>query len=219
MKDIAFVVTGAHIIPGADASLYRERYIEYTIALHKVFSYQKPVYGVLSEFDMGLAAINIPPFDRFSFETLVKLPLSALHHCKTKSQREFLSIQSLVNKMLEDTTVTDDTFIVKVSGRYIFMKDTMLHLVEEHKTNKDIQAIICLTKGVYPIQQYTFCFAMRWKWFQKFYKRSVEELGTKCVERFIIEFIEQENLQGSTLNIEELGVLCNINNENKFQIL
>lgn len=219
MKDIGFVITGAHIIPGASPTLYRERYIEYMFALQKVFSYQKPVYGVLSEFDPIASPVNIPPFDFFPFEKLWKLAPQALDHCKTKSQREFLSIQSLVNSLQGDTTLADDTFIIKVSGRYLLLKDTMLNLVESQKANKDIQAIVCLTKGVYPVQQYTFCFAMRWKWFQRFYTRPVEELGTKCVERFIIEFIEQENLQGATLPIDELGVLCNINNENKFQVM
>ena len=219
MKEIAFLITGAHIIPGASTMLYRERYLEYIIALHKVFSYKKPVYGVLSEYDPIESAVNIPPFDLFPFETLCKLSPNELVHCKTKSQREFLSIQSLVHTLQNDTTLDDDTFILKLSGRYILLKDTMLHLVEQHKTNKDIQAIVCLTQGVYPIQQYTFCFAMRWKWFQRFYKCPVEELGTKCVERFIIEFIEKENLQGATHTIDELGILCNINNENKFQMM
>lgn len=219
MKDIVFLVTGAHIIPGASPELYRERYIEYMIALHKVFSYQKPVYGIISEFDPREFPLNIPPFDLFPFETLCKLSISALQECKTKSQREFLSIQSLVQRLQEDQTLTDDTFIIKVSGRYILLKDTILNLVEQYKTNKDVQAIISLTKDVYPLQQYTFCFAMRWKWFQKFYKRSVEDLSTKCVERFIVEFLEQENLQGQTVNVDELGILCNINNENRFQVL
>jgi hypothetical protein len=219
MKEIAFIITGAHIIPGATPTLNRERYLEYMIALHKVFSYKKPVYGILSEFDPFGSPVNIPPFDFFPFETLCKVSPNDLAHCQTKSQREFLSIQSLVNTIQNDATLNDDTFIIKLSGRYILLKDTMVHLIEQEKANKDIQAIVCLAKGVYPIQQYTFCFAMRWKWFQRFYKRSVEELGIKCVERFIIEFIEQENLQGATLSIDELGVLCNINNENKFQLI
>jgi hypothetical protein len=219
MKDIAFLVTGAHSIPGATPELYRERYLEYMIALQKIFSYQKPVYGVLSECDPEISAINAPPFDLFPFQTLSKLPRVALQHCQTKSQREFLSIQCLIQSLQGDLTLDDDTFIIKVSGRYILLKDTMLHLVEQQKTNKDVQAIICLTKGVYPIQQYTFCFALRWKWFQKFYNRPIQSLGAKCVERFIVEFIEEENLQGFTMNVEELGILCNINNENKFQVL
>jgi hypothetical protein len=181
------------------------------IALHKVFSYNKPVYGVLSEYNEKRQ--HVPPFDNFPF-TMKKILKDELNLCKTKSQKEFLSVQYLI----KDMNIDDDTFIIKVTGRYVILKDILIDSVEKNKTNKNINAIICLAKGVYPIQQCTFLFAMRWKWFKKFYELSINDLGNKCLERFIIEFIQNEKLEVSIINLDELGILTHINNENKFEL-
>jgi hypothetical protein len=213
MTDIAFVVTGAHGIPNASEVLLRERYMEYMIALQKVFHYNLPTYGVLSEVIPSLK--NVPPFREFPFHHLLSLSPEKLSQCRTKSQREFQSIQYL-NREIQG--IQDDTFVVKLSGRYIPMDDSLVNLVKENSTNKDVQGIVCLSKNVGHPQQYTFFFALRWKWFQKFYAQPLEDLGTKCVEDFIIEFYQKENLIGNLLLVESLGVLTQINNENKFQI-
>lgn len=218
MKDIVFAVSGAHKIQSQDISLFRERYVEYTIALHKIFAYSYPTYGVLSEYDPHFLPEYMPPFQKFSFQSLIHLSVEALSFCKGKSQREFMSLKALVQEMSKDPTIHDNTFVVKVSGRYVIVKDTLIRIVENFKSDENIQAVICLAKGDYPIQQYTFFFALRWKWFKKFYERSLEDLGGKNVERFIIEFIERENLQGKLIHLDELGILANINNENTFRI-
>jgi hypothetical protein len=213
MTDIAFFVTGAHAIPNANETLLRERYIEYMIALQKVFHYKVPTFGVLSEVDSSVH--NIPPFDHFPFVNLQCLTRERLSHCKTKSQREYQSIQYL-NQNVQG--LHDDTFIIKLSGRYIPIDDSLVNLVKENVKNTDVQGILCFAKNVGHPLQYTFFFALRWKWFQKFYAQPLEELGMKCVEDFIIEFYLKENLVEKLLLVERLGVLTQINNENRFEI-
>jgi hypothetical protein len=211
MSNIVFVVTGAHSIANISDIVARERYVEYMIALNKVFTYDKAVYGVLSE----CRADNqyCPPFDTFSMKKLLKLPVSFLQNAKTKSQREFLSIKELIH----DIQLKDDTFVIKVSGRYTIMKDTLYNLVETYKNDVNINAIIC-TPPEQPIQQYTFFFALRWKFFKEFFELPLSYLGTKNIERAMIEYYEENNLVGSILRIDKLDILANINNENKFQI-
>jgi hypothetical protein len=211
MSNIVFVVTGAHSIANISDIVARERYVEYMIALNKVFTYDKAVYGVLSE----CRADNqyCPPFDTFSMKKLLKLPVSFLQNAKTKSQREFLSIKELIR----DIQLKDDTFVIKVSGRYTIMKDTLYNLVETYKNDVNINAIIC-TPPEQPIQQYTFFFALRWKFFKEFFELPLSYLGTKNIERAMIEYYEEKNLVGSILRIDKLDILANINNENKFQI-
>lgn len=211
MSKIVFIVTGAHSIANVSDALARERYIEYMIALHKIFTYNKPVYSVLSEYDSETS--HCPPFDLFSMTTLLKLPISFLDDAKTKSQREFLSIKELVRNM----NLEDDTFVIKLSGRYIILKDTLYNLVEQYKDNKNVNAIVCIPPAQL-LQQYTFLFAMRWKFFKEFYELPLSIVSTKNIERVIVEFCENKNIVNSIINIERLDILANINNENKFQI-
>ena len=214
MSKIVFIVTGAHSIANVSDIVARERYVEYMIALNKVFTYDKPVYGVLSEYNQGDK--NCPPFDIFSMKKLIKLPVSFLQNAKTKSQREFLSIKELIG----DIQLEEDTFIIKLSGRYTIMKDTLYNLVDTYKNDINVNAIIC-TPPEQPklfIQQYTFFFALRWKFFKEFFELPLSYLGSKNIERAMIEFYEERNLIGSIVRIDKLDVLANINNENKFQI-
>ena len=211
-NDTIFIVTGAHSIKSAMESLLRERYIEYMIALHKIFTYNKDTYGVLSEYNENV--LHIPPFSTFPFKKNLKLEPDTLKHCTTKSQREFYSIQLLV----KDMQIDDDVFVIKVSGRYVILKDTFFNIVESMKNDLNVNGVVCITEQTYPLQQYTFLFALRWKWFKKFYSLPLEELGGKCVERFIIEFFEKENLIGSIMNVDKLDILTQICNENIFRL-
>jgi len=211
MSNIVFIVTGAHSIANVSDIVARERYVEYMIALHKVFTYDKPVYGVLSECRPDNQ--HCPPFDTFSMKKLIKLPVSFLQDAKTKSQREFLSIKELIR----DLHLEDDTFVIKVSGRYTIMKDTLYNLVDAYKNEPAVNAIICIPPEQ-PMQQYTFFFALRWKFFKEFFEMPLSYLGTKNIERAMIEYYEEKKLFGSILRVEKLDILANINNENKFQI-
>jgi hypothetical protein len=211
MSNIVFVVTGAHSIANISDIVARERYVEYMIALNKVFTYGKPVYGVLSECRQDNQ--HCPPFHTFPMEKLINLPVSFLQDAKTKSQREFLSIKELIR----DLHLEDDTFVIKVSGRYTIMKDTLYNLVDAYKNEAAVNAIICIPPQE-PIQQYTFFFALRWKFFKEFFEMPLSYLGTTNIERAMIEYYEEKKLVGSILRIDKLDILANINNENKFQV-
>ncbi len=211
MTSIVFVVTGAHIIPDSSPILLRERYIEYRIALQKISLYKQPIFGVLSEFQPQ--SPEIPPFDDLCNAGLLKLPSPFLSSCTTKSQREFLSIQYLI----QDMNLPNDTFIIKVSGRYILMNDTFYNTVESVKDNPEIDGVACLTKDKQ--NQYTFLFALRWKWFKKFYSKYVMDLGQKNVEQFILEFYKEENIMNKIKIVDELGIFTQICNAKQFQML
>lgn len=211
MNPIVFITTGAHNIPSADITLLRERYIEYRIGLQKVALYNKPMYGVLSEYDVQ--APEIPPFELYCKAGLIRLPPNVLSSARTKSQKEFLSIQLL----LDTFDMPEDTFVIKISGRYILMKDSFFDAVESVRDDPTIQGVICMTPDNQ--QQYTFLFALRWKWFRKFYSKSVEELGTKNVEQFIVEFYKEEKILSSLKRVERLDIFTQISNASQFQLL
>jgi len=210
MNPIVFIATGAHHISSADITLLRERYLEYRIALQKIALYQKPIYGVLSEYDAS--APEIPPFHLFCTAGLQVLSSEDLASAKTKSQKEFLSIQSL----LPSLNVSEDTFVVKMSGRYILMGDSFMHTVEAVKDNPQIQGVVCLTEDKQ--QQYTFLFALRWKWFKQFYSKPISYLQMKNLEQCIVEFYKEEGIFDQIMQVKTLEIFTQINNANQFQM-
>ena len=78
---IIFLVTGADHINNCNPIIKKARYIEYIIALHKIFYYSYPVIGVLSEVDKEYTE-DRPPFESFPFQKLIHhyLPLIRPHH-------------------------------------------------------------------------------------------------------------------------------------------
>lgn len=210
MNPIVFLATGAHCVPSADKTLLRERYIEYRIALQKAALYQKPMYGVLSEYNPS--APEVPPFQHFCTAGLQTLSPEDLAFAKTKSQKEFLSIQYLLSSL----NLSDDTFVVKLSGRYILMGDSFLKTVEAVKDNPQIQGVVCLTEDKQ--QQYTFCFALRWKWFKQFYSKHVSYLQMKNLEQCIVDFYKEEGIFDQLVQVKTLEIFTQISNANQFQM-
>jgi hypothetical protein len=210
MNPIIFLATGAHHIPSADITLFRERYVEYRIALQKVSLYKKPICGVLSEYDPS--APEVPPFHLFCTAGLQRLSPEDLASAKTKSQKEFLSIQSL----LPSLTLPDETFVVKISGRYILMGDSFMNTIEAVKDNPQIQGVACLTEDKQ--QQYTFLFALRWKWFKQFYSKPVSYLQMKNLEQCIVEFYKEEGIFDQIVQVKTLEIFTQISNANQFQM-
>ncbi|NBO72489.1 hypothetical protein EBV26_18730, partial [bacterium] len=114
---IAIIVTGADKIPKSTPVLRRERYIEYSMALHKIFSYSYPIYGVLSEFDSN-DTVDMVPFNKFNFKHVEYINLG-----KTDaSNKSYSEIQS-INELLNVIDLDDNIFIIKVSGRYLILDD------------------------------------------------------------------------------------------------
>jgi hypothetical protein len=201
-----FIITGADHV--SNTSLRRERYVEYMLALHRVFSYGLPVLGVLSEY---APSENTPPFSQFPFKLVKTIQRGALDGLG-KSQKEFASISELLKDV---TDISDDEFIIKASGRYMLVNDTFVNLVKEHETNPRVNAIVRLCdQGT---QQYTFLYAMRYKYFKQLHSHPMFPSGVN-VEQVTLDFIKTNGLLDTTLKVDSLGILANINNENNYTI-
>jgi hypothetical protein len=195
----AFVVTGADIEPR------KERNIEYTLCLHRILSFGLPTYAVVSEWDGSGPFLSLA--SRFSnLVTLRKGLLDSLN----KSQKEFVSIQTLLSAMN-----LDNEFIIKVSGRYLLLNNAFVDTVKSAEKANNINAIVRLCDN--DTQQYTFLYAMRFKYFKEFYQTTVLPPG-KNIERAILEFIHARGLYETTLKVSELGILTNINGEGDFKL-
>jgi hypothetical protein len=206
-----FVVTGADRI--GNLSVRRERYVEYILSLHRIFSYKVPVIGVLSELDETLS--DTPPFDAFPFKILNKLHCGALDGYN-KSEREFMSIKSLLPRM-EELGISDNEFIIKSSGRYMLVNDSFFNKVKASQYDDSISSVIKLC-DLDKNQQFTFLYAIRYKYFKEFYSSDISILRHKNVEQATIDFLKAKGLYDKTLFVNSLGILSNINNEGAFTI-
>lgn len=203
------IVTGADHIRQETAISRRERYIEYMLSLTRIFSYNLPVAAVLSE---SRPTVDSPPFDKFPFITLKTIPTGELDRYN-KSQKEFLSIKLLLTELAEKH-IPDDTFIIKSSGRYLLSDDSFFSIVRENK-DKPIDAIMRLCDN--NRQMYTFLFAMRYRHFKEFYAQDISILNNnKNIERATLEYLIHKGLLAKSLCVDRLGMLANINNENRF---
>ena len=201
-----FIVTGADIEP------IKERYIEYMLSLHKIFSYGYPVYGVVSEHIKGK---DNTPFSQLPFKQLTLIEKGTLDTFN-KSTREFISIKSLLDEMYY-LDIDDSTFIIKASGRYLILDDSFASLVKSNQLNPNVNSIVRLCDN--DTQQYTFLYALRYKYFKAFYNQSINMLQYgKNIEQATLEFLHANNLFETTLKVDRLGILTNINCEGLFRI-
>jgi hypothetical protein len=207
MDKIIFITTGADIEP------YIERYVEYMFSLHKIFSYKLPVYGVLSECST-IYNKKSAPFDKFPFNHLLKISSGDIQ-VHTKSLKEYYAIQLLVQS-INSITISDDTFVIKVSGRYLLIDDTFVNLVKEKQSDLSIPSIY--RKSTIS-QQYSFIYALRYKYFKLFYS-NVHPLLTAGhnIEEVLQLFLEYNNLIEKSIEVNHLGILTNIDNHGGFVI-
>ena len=182
--------------------------MEYMLALHRVFSYGLPVLGVLSEY---APSENTPAFSQFPFKLVKTIERGALDGLG-KSQKEFASISELLTSV---TDVSDSEFIIKTSGRYMLVNDTFVNLVKEHETNPRVNAIVRLCDN--DTQQYTFLYAMRYKYFKQLHSQPIFAAGIN-IERVTLDFIKNSGLFDTTLQVDSLGILTNIANTNDYVV-
>jgi hypothetical protein len=199
---IHLLITCAYRIRGLDPKLLEQRNTEYRLCLARMVGFKLPMMGIVSECSDSEYPNTV--FTRTPFTAVTKIPSTAALGANGKSQQEFLSIQSC----LPSYSFHDEDWILKVSGRYLFVTDDMLQLVKAAPSTCNVIYKRCDER-----QAYTFCFAMRWKWFKSFYSQPVERLGSKNVEQFIVEFVQQQGLQETTIHAATLGVYTNINND------
>lgn len=212
MEDIVIITTGADNIDNADTLLRRERYVEYIMSLSKLFNYNIPIYGMLSEYNPMLS--DSPPFSKFPFRMLKTIDVGALNGY-SKSQREFLSIRTLLESM-NTLPIDDNTFIIKSSGRYLLIDDSFVNCVKDNVSNESVQSIVRLCDG--DTQQYTFLYALRYKHFKQFYRQDVAPLRYKNIERAALEFLKERDIFKHTIVLNHLGILTHIANCDPFTI-
>jgi len=207
MNDIIFVITGADHINNITDVLKRERYVEYMLSLTKLFSYNYPTFGVLSEINQEHIK-DTPPFEKFPFKILKKIYSGELNGYN-KSSREFISISSLLDQM-NTIDINDNTFVVKASGRYLIINDSFINIVKKNCSNTEIVSIILSVCN--DTQQATFLYAIRYKYFKKFYSQDVSILNKEGIEKVIFEFLIKNDLMKNTIKVNKLDVLVNIDN-------
>ena len=207
MNPIIFIITGADIEP------YIERYVEYMFSLHKIFSYNIPVYGVLSECST-IYNSKSAPFDKFPFNHLLQISSGDIQ-AHTKSLKEYMAIQLLLQS-INSSSISDDTFVIKVSGRYLLIDDTFVNLVKATQSDLSIASIY---RKFQTNQQYSFLYAMRYKYFKLFYSNVPYLLAEgHNIEEVLQLFLNHHNLIEKSIEIDHLGILTNIDNHGGFVI-
>ena len=205
-----FITTAAYNI-SSDQLLLAQRYIEYQIALSKIFAYNIPVYGVVSE-TVGFTGKKVCNY--FPFKRLVDIGNTNIYG---KSRQEFYSLQQLFKMLEKDKEhIDENTLVFKASGRYCIVDDTFFinAIYNQHKYD----AFVCKDKSPYN-QMYTFYYAIKYKYLRDFYLSKTVHDITGNIEKHLLDYIETETK--CKLNIyyaNTLGILTNIANEDRFVI-
>jgi hypothetical protein len=184
------------LVTGAEAEPRRERAVEYTLCLHKLFHSNEPVVGVVSECSDAPTV-----FDAFPFRTLLKVRTGELEGMK--SHREVVSMR----RLMQEVEVADDVFVVKVSGRYLLLDDSFLDAV---RRAGDADAVLLHEPSV--DKMYTFLFAIRAKWLREFLARPFGLYDG--VEGVLYDYLKSKKV----VYVNRLGVLANINSEGGYRV-
>ncbi len=161
------------------------REFEYFMGLSYVFSKGFRTAGVISESDdMSWLFADKWPWD-------VKLYRSALSY-SSKSQKESFCLQALAAEVSKKMVppITDDTWVVKLSGRYQVVRDALLWELLQHGES-DLVA-----RHDQPSDQiFTFFYAMKWRYMRKFLATiDFAALATKNIEKLVLEWAFSQNL-------------------------
>ena len=181
---------------------YDEREKQYMYSMARLFSYNIPVYGVISESHNDN---NFKPKHDFPFEKVIEIP--SIDKQLTKSQKEFYSIKTL----LETTSLDEDTWVIKVSGRYLVYNDIFVNTIKD--ASDKTKAVIRLCDN--DTQMYTFLFALRFKYFKKFFM-NYNLPNNINLERFILLYLQSNLNEDEIQVVNQLGIYCNIADCNVF---
>ena len=189
--------------------MYPVRRSEYMMCLHKILNYNYPTILIKSETARVDKSCVHELHDRFT--DVIDIPSTRELGAGEKSQQEYVSIKQFINT---NPPIDDEAWIVKLSGRYMLIDDTFMDEVKN--APPETQGVIKLFED--GNKMYTFCYALRYKWFKSFYKYPVQFMGYLNIERFILECIKIENIFKNVKKLDRLGIITNVNNENKYQI-
>ena len=197
---IVFITSLAQHLDNDEKYELREKQTMYSLS--RIFSYKLPVYGVISETHNDN---NWLPKQFFPFEKLLEIVSTEKN--MNKSQKEFYSIKTLVYNM----NLNDNTWVIKVSGRYMIYNDTFVDIVKKCPDN--IKAVVRTCDN--NTQMYTFLFALRFKYFKEFFI-NIQIPNNINIEMLTLLYIQHIFSSNEIKYINELGIFCNIADENKF---
>jgi len=196
---IIFITSLAQHLDDDEKYELREKQTMYSLS--RIFSYKLPVYGVISE---TYNDINWLPKQFFPFEKLLEIVSTEKN--MNKSQKEFYSLKTLLFHLNLD----DDTWVIKVSGRYMIYNDTFVDIVKKSPDN--IKAIVRTCDN--DTQMYTFLFALRFKYFKDFFTNILPD--NINLEKILFLYL-QHNLSDEEIKfVDNLGIICNIADCNVF---
>jgi hypothetical protein len=183
------------------------RNTEYRLSLAKLLHYGYATYAVISECSDMRLQNTVFKYSKFTYTHCIDN--TARLGAVGKSQQETFSIRDLIHQTVTQS-FSDDDWIIKVSGRYLFVDDSFVRYIE---TNPDTDVVY---KRSDANQAFTFCFAMRWKYFKQLYSVYSCQMGSKNIETVIVEYVKTNSLRA--YEIEHLGIYTNINNDNHYAI-
>ena len=179
-----------------DDKKYDEREKQYMYTMARIFSYKFPVYCVISE------THDNPEFKPKQFFPFMKLlEIESLDKNMTKSQKEFNSIKLL----LSDVNLDNNSWVIKVSGRYMIYDDMFIDSVKEQP--ESIKAVIRTCDS--DTQMYTFLFALRFRYFKDFFVNN-NLPDSINLERIMLLYIENVLHHDEIKYVNDLGIFCNI---------
>jgi len=175
------------------------RKVEYMLCLSKIFSYNAPVYGVCAE------SLNYPPMEFYPFHTKLYIQNTESLGGHTKSSKELISLKNIFPRI----DVSDDTWIIKMSGRYMLCDDSFVKTVEN--ASDDISAILMPPLYYAGIEQmYTFTYALRAGVFRKLL--TYEIVDGQGIEGHFMSLISNILPKEAVMKVNRLGVLTSIAN-------
>jgi hypothetical protein len=200
---INFITTAAYFIPKFTNEILKIRETEYIYSLAKIFSYNVPVYGVVSE----THNCEFYPYTKFPYNLICNISNSNQLDAFTKSDKEYVALQSIINKM----NCNNDEWIIKVTGRYLITDDILINRVKE--SNSTVKAFIykiCENNMV------TYFYAMRFSLLKKLLEENVSCLNSGNIEAYFYIKLHQYLNENEIVYLDKLGIFTNINNENNY---
>jgi len=200
---INFITTAAYFIPNFTNEILKIRETEYIYSLAKVFSYNLPVYGVVSETNNN----EFHPYIRFPYKYICNISNSIELNAFTKSDKEYVALQSIINKM----NCEDDDWVIKITGRYLIIDDTLINNVK--KSRSIVKAFIykiCENNMV------TYFYAIRFNLLKKLLEENVSCLNSGNIEAYFYIKLHHYLNENEIVYLDKLGIFTNINNENNY---
>lgn len=189
---------------------YEIRKKEYYDGIHKLLSYSFPVIGVVSETNKINVSVISDYKSKFNF--LHEIPSTDALSCYSKSSKEYVSMKKCMETYTQTNTINDETWIIKTSGRYLLTDDSFIQTVKNAPDTCNFVGKLCDENR----QIYTFCYAMRYKYFKMFLSESPFILARKNIELYILEFLHKLNIFTTSQFISMLGIYASIANTSPY---